>query len=480
MSGGFNNTDYVVLKNKTAISGGVQITSLITDSATTESQALTSLTTTADPGIFTITGHGFIDGEMIQLVGTDVVPTLNGIHTVNVIDSNTFDIGREVTGAGTITGTVEQAAIHTVVSHGLIDGQIVDINTSTATISGGLPADGTSLVVFKKTNDTFTVGIFTITAGTTANVTSVGTDLQPREITYYCAACPDILNISIGSPGIFTTSSAHNLVSGDRIYVYNSGTTPNLNGYRFVTVTSNTQFNVSITTTVSPIPASSSFHAEKYAVKHIIIDNYNANGDPTYLGNLLLNQRYNVAESRFEYTPRKVVNFNGLHVTDSRFQKIAQSGHTTLLNATISDLNDSINANFQVEATATLLTFVSTSIQDSFFLGGATGITSVLIQGLDQNLNEITDVIPMNGTVPINSNLAFRTINIGVGLTGGTPSGGAIGMITITKAGGGQEFGRFVVGDTTCEVGRYTVKAGYRFLGTSIVFSVIYGFLYTL
>jgi hypothetical protein len=161
--------------------------------------------------------------------------------------------------------------------------------------------------------------------------------------------------------------------------------------------------------------------------------------------------------------------FESIHLYDSRFSKIVQAGHTTTLQPTLSDINDSGNANFLIPDTATTLSIVSASDDDTFPLGS--GLTTILINGLDQNLNEINDVVLMNGTTPVISNLSFRTMNISIALSGGTPGSGCVGDITISAVSDGQVFGKYKVNDTTCEVGRYTVKKGYKLLVTSILFN---------
>ena len=59
-------------------------------------------------------------------------------------------------------------------------------------------------------------------------------------------------------------------------------------------------------------------------------------------------------------------------------------------------------------------------------------------------------------------------MNLAVALTGGIQGSGAVGIITITASTGGQVFGKFLVNDTTCETGRYTVRKGHKFLGYSL------------
>ncbi len=160
---------------------------------------------------------------------------------------------------------------------------------------------------------------------------------------------------------------------------------------------------------------------------------------------------------------------DSIHIVDSRFTKIVQAGHTTTLNATISDLNDSGNVNWIMPDTATTLSVISTSAEDGV---AGDGIQILIIQGLDQDYNEITDTIVMNGLTEVISSLSFRAVNISIALVGGISGSGAVGVITMSgSGGGGQVFGRYLIGDSTAEVGRYTVPKGMKYLGTSLVTS---------
>ena len=158
-----------------------------------------------------------------------------------------------------------------------------------------------------------------------------------------------------------------------------------------------------------------------------------------------------------------------LTVLDTRFTIVNQSGHSTILPSTLGDVNDSGNTNFLMESTATTLDIVSTDDEDG--AGTFTGINVLVIQGLDQNLNEITDVVVLNGLTPVTSNLSFRTMNLALAAAGGTPGSGCIGDITISGTVGGQVFGKLIVDDTTCEVGRFTVPTGKRWMISSGLFN---------
>ena len=160
--------------------------------------------------------------------------------------------------------------------------------------------------------------------------------------------------------------------------------------------------------------------------------------------------------------------FTQMNVLDSRFTSQIISAHTTTLDTTRTDINNTANLNWLMPATATTLDFVSTSTEDG---GAGAGITFLAVFGLDQNLNEITDFVALNGTTTVTSNLSFRAMNLALAVAGGTPGSGAVGIVSITATTGGQAFGNFLVDETGAEPGRYTVPNGKRLLLTGTVYN---------
>lgn len=70
------------------------------------SPEFTSLTNTAaDPTVVTISNHGFTTNDEVLFTNSNSFPRLNGIHSVTVIDSNTFSVDEDILIAGT-TGIV--------------------------------------------------------------------------------------------------------------------------------------------------------------------------------------------------------------------------------------------------------------------------------------------------------------------------------------------------------------------------------------
>ena len=380
----FDNVDYVSFINKTSTS------------ATT--QTITSISL-ANPGVITVVGHGLLDGASIVLALTDSTPVLDGTHTVNVIDEDTFDVGIETTVGGT-TGTLQS---------------------------------------------------------------EFGTDSLPRHVTYYNHPRLLITSITLASPGIVTTSENHLLVTGEYTYLSGTDSTPSINGGRIVTVLSPTTFSVGVVTTGAGTANTGFMYNENFTVKDIFIDSYDTASNPTYLGVLLKGQKFNLGEGHFTFSSNALARVNDLKVLpliDSRFSNLNITGHSTILPATIADINDSGNADWIYPSTATTLSIVSTTIQDA---PGGTGIFLILLQGLDANLNEIVEVITMNGTTPVLSILTYRSMHLSIVLGAGSGKV-ADGTITITGTASSDIWGAYLPGDTTAETGRFVVPAGKKFV----------------
>lgn len=60
-----------------------------------------------------------------------------------------------------------------------------------------------------------------------------------------------ITNISVANPTVVTTSGAHGLTSGDRVFIYGVNGTPKIDGWRTVTVLTATTFSVEVNVTVA-------------------------------------------------------------------------------------------------------------------------------------------------------------------------------------------------------------------------------------
>jgi len=84
---------------------------------------------------------------------------------------------------------------------------------------------------------------------------------------------------------------------------------------------------------------------------------------------------------------------------------------------------------------------------------------TLLIQGLDDNYAEITDIVTLNGGGDVNTNIPFFRIN-NVVLTSGTVN---VGLITIQNTGKTVNYAGVRAGDGTNQNSIYTVPAGKEF-----------------
>ena len=123
------------------------------------------------------------------------------------------------------------------------------------------------------------------------------------------------------------------------------------------------------------------------------------------------------------------------------------------------------------ETIASTLEAISTSANDD---AGLTGARSITVEGLDENFEEVSEVIVMNGTtVTLETTTTFIRVNrLYVEDAGsyhtGTVTGGSAGDITLQRSGAGNiqgeilrtDAGAVVWGFGQSQVGRYTVPAG--------------------
>jgi uncharacterized delta-60 repeat protein len=79
--------------------------------------------------VITSPNHGLLTGRVIQISGSDSIQSINGVHTVTVLDSNTFTIPLSVTRPGT-TGSWQT-----------LDGDFNDLKTCYNTVIAKLNAD---------------------------------------------------------------------------------------------------------------------------------------------------------------------------------------------------------------------------------------------------------------------------------------------------------------------------------------------------
>lgn len=123
-------------------------------------------------------------------------------------------------------------------------------------------------------------------------------------------------------------------------------------------------------------------------------------------------------------------------------------------------------------AAATVMKVSSTSASDT---GNGTGAQTILVEGLDANYAEISEVVTLNGTTAVNTtNSYLRINNIELASAGsGATAAGTIYIGTGTVTGGvpATEYGRIVLGYNASTQAIYTVPAGYTAYVTSYTFT---------
>ena len=456
MSGGaFNNIDYISFKNKTVASSTVQTIATISDADASPINLVS--VSIANPALYTSAAHGLLTGQTVTVAGSDATPTAdtNGTFIVTVLSTTTFTVSLNgvpvaATGLGSATGTVIATyALVGLPGHGLEDGRSVTIAATDSTPI----LDGVQ-VVNVLTEDIFEVPIATTTAGTPATGTvqsELGTTAAPQHICYYCAPCPSIVSITLASPGVITTDAPHNLVTGDRVYLSGTDSTPALNGGRVVTVLSSTTFEVGVDTSGAGTANTGQLCIEKYGVKEMFIDSYDGNGNPTYLGEVLENQRINLAEGFFEF----------IQVGDSAATNHQLLGYSDNVSKTTYSFLNPIETAFDWSAAASTLDAISTSTEDD---SGDVGANTITVKGLVAGFATTADeAITMNGITSVTptSTTFLRVNDIKVTTVGTNADSGLSnsGIITVTRTTTGEHMGTIPIGLGRAPLGIYSVPS---------------------
>lgn len=68
--------------------------------------------TVANPTVVTANGHGFSNGDIVTITGSNSTPSIDGTHTISNVTTNTFTVPVNVTVSGN-SGTVKQASVIT-------------------------------------------------------------------------------------------------------------------------------------------------------------------------------------------------------------------------------------------------------------------------------------------------------------------------------------------------------------------------------
>lgn len=118
------------------------------------------------------------------------------------------------------------------------------------------------------------------------------------------------------------------------------------------------------------------------------------------------------------------------------------------------------------------ITIVSNSAND---VAAGTGARTMIVYGLDDNYDEVSDVITLTGTTPVVTTQTYRRVHRAFVLTAGTNSilGGANdGTITITHTTSTQVLAQIKPNNGQTLMGIYTIPAGKTFFITGLSLSV--------
>lgn len=130
--------------------------------------------------------------------------------------------------------------------------------------------------------------------------------------------------------------------------------------------------------------------------------------------------------------------------------------------ATVPETVSPIGGLVALRTAAAVVELVSTSAADA---AAGTGARSVLVQGLDAQYNEVSEVLVPNGITPVQGAVLFLRINTVSVLSAGT-GGTNAGDITIRDAGAGTTRSFILAAQGISEVGVYTVPAEHQLLAT--------------
>lgn len=256
---------------------------------------ITSISAANPTVITTAINHGLTTGEMVTITGSNSAPSINGLQTVTVLSSNTFSIPVNVTTAGTL-GSVSTYASNLTISAGadpraVLDNLIAKVAIDPGRVSQPGAFPGSDYTQYEAISGDFTItnvsatsptilttaspnglttgrsititgsnstpsidGIYQVTvlSPTTfsipVNVTNNGvtaiTNIAIQQTTTISA-------ISVANPTVVTTTTPHNLLTGETINITGSNSTPNINGPQIVTVLSPTTFSIPINVTAA-------------------------------------------------------------------------------------------------------------------------------------------------------------------------------------------------------------------------------------
>lgn len=153
------------------------------------------------------------------------------------------------------------------------------------------------------------------------------------------------------------------------------------------------------------------------------------------------------------------------------FQKIAEGritgsrivhllGYNPDIDAANNETIWSEGGNYNFLIGATNLDVYSSDADDA--VGGA-GTTAVLIEGLDGDYNEISEVVAMDGVTPVKTEKKYLRVNRMVQATSGSvPAGANTGVIKADEDVGGLTVAHMRIGTGRAEQAVYTVPKGHE------------------
>ena len=142
----------------------------------------------------------------------------------------------------------------------------------------------------------------------------------------------------------------------------------------------------------------------------------------------------------------------------SGYSMVGVVGQSDFVSNTYQDVWQ-VDADLDIPTSAESWEVVSTSADDA---AAGTGVTSVLLIGLDANWDEQTEVITMNGTTAVSVPGTWRAVNTFVSASVGTAgkAGVAAGDISLQVSGGGNKRGMIRAGLNGAFNSFYTVPDG--------------------
>lgn len=294
----------------------------------------------------------------------------------------------------------------------------------------------------------------------TTNIGGAGTDSQPRRVTYYSAPTQTTSTISAANPAIITHPS-HGFTDQQSVFFTNSDSGTSINGLQTITVIDANSYSVAVNNSGGPAGTTAKVYDERFIIRDIVIDSYDENGDPLFLGNVLVDQRLNIGEGKFEFIKAKVGNI------PEKFSMIGYSRNVS--SNSYSFLNPEENP-FDFSTSASTIDVVSTSLADAI---SGTGASSIHIYGLDASFAEISEELFLTGMTPVtpstNSYLRINKVQVG-DLANSNPELGTTntGDIIITRTGGGEHMAIIPSEEGSAQLGFVTIPAGKTWCLSSI------------